>query len=93
MNTNRERLKLLVNLFDLTVADVAREAKVSRPLVSRYLNGDAQVNPTNLIPKLESALGRIVDRRRKTFFQVTAVPDLVVQDALATVTTLRRDAA
>jgi len=87
MNANRDRLQLLVSLFDLSVADVAKETGLSRPLVSRYLNGDDRINPRTLIARMEANLPKIIERRRRAYFQVDAVPTAIVESALATVNT------
>lgn len=83
---NRMRLRALVDLFDLSLADVARVAGVSRPLVSRAIHGDPAVNPDIIYRKLEGRLGDLIERRRRAFFQSTPVPLSVVQKAIATAT-------
>jgi len=83
---NRDRLRLLIALFDLSVADIGREIGLSRGYVSRFLNGDETINAKALVARLEVNVGRIVDRRRRrAFFSVEPASVETVQSALAAI--------
>ena len=85
MNQNRERLKALVTLFDLSLGDIARTAGVSRPLISRLLSGDDGVTGTAAFARLEKRLGELIEKRRRAFFYVASVEVSTVKAALASV--------
>jgi transcriptional regulator with XRE-family HTH domain len=76
----RIRLQALIDLFGVTLADIARAAGVSRPLVSRILHGDPKVNPQFLYSRLERNLEALIRSRRRMFFPVEAVDLESIQD-------------
>jgi len=76
---NRLKLKALVTLFGVSLADIARVAGCSRPLVSRIMNRDAGVNPQSLYSKLEPNIARLIERKQKAFFSVESVSAEEVQ--------------
>lgn len=78
----RIRLQALIDLFGVTLADIARAAGVSRPLVSRILHGDPRVNPDYLYARLEKSLGKLIEMRGKAYFPVKIVGLDVVQDSI-----------
>lgn len=74
MNRNEAniiRLKGLIELLDLSVADVARIAGVSRPLISRILNEGIDGN--GAWSELEKKLPELIAKRRAPYFDVEAI--------------------
>lgn len=82
MDENRMRLKALIDLLGITVAETARLAGCSRSLLSRYLGGDDGVNVERYVGILESRLPELVARRTRPYFRLQPVPVEAV-DALA----------
>ena len=70
-DANRSKLQALVDLFNLSLADIAKTVGCSRPLVSRVLHGD--LDGQNLWGKLERCLPEMISKRGQAFFEVEAV--------------------
>jgi transcriptional regulator with XRE-family HTH domain len=70
---NLDRVRILISLFGLTVAEVARGGGVSRPYVSRALDGSLVPSP-QFYRRLESNLGRLVENRSGQIFSVPVTP-------------------
>jgi DNA transposition AAA+ family ATPase len=80
MNRNESnivRLKGLIELLDLSIADIARIAGVSRPLISRILNEHLDGN--GVWAELEKKLPELIAKKRKAFFEVETVSVKQVQ--------------
>ena len=75
MTTNNvERLKAILSLFEIPIAEAARSANVSRPLVSGVLHG--KVKPSNSFwSKMERGLADAVASRSGQVFAVEPVPE------------------
>jgi len=71
---NRNRLAILVSVFDLSLEEVSKVIGLSRSLLSRVLHGHAGINHDVVYARLEKHLPEIIARRGKAFFQVEAVP-------------------
>lgn len=71
---NRNRLAILVQAFDLSLAEVAKIIGLSRSMLSRTLHGHSGINPEQVYAKLEKNLPAIIAKRGKAFFEVEAVP-------------------
>ena len=70
---NRNRLAILVSVFDLELAEVSKVIGLSRSLLSRTLHGHSGIHPEQVYAKLEKHLPEIIAKRGKAFFQVEAV--------------------
>lgn len=70
---NRSRLAVLVQAFDLSLAEVAKIIGLSRSMLSRTLHGHSGINPEQVYAKLEKNLPAIIAKRGKAFFEVEAV--------------------
>jgi predicted transcriptional regulator len=70
--SNRMKLLALIQLHDLSISDIARVAKVSRPLISRIANGEFDLG-IGIWATLEMMLPELISKRRKAFFDVAAV--------------------
>lgn len=70
---NRNRLAILVNAFDLELAEVSKVIGLSRSMLSRTLHGHSGINPEQVYARLEKHLPEIIAKRGKAFFQVEAV--------------------
>lgn len=79
---NRQRLRGLMTVLGVSVADVARLLGISRPLMSRILSGDPAVNADTVIFRLESRLPDLVAARRKPFFDLAGAALGAVQAAM-----------
>ena len=75
---NRARLMALVEIFDLSLSDIAKVAGVSRPLVSQVLHG--KLDGAGLWGKLERCLPEIIAKRGRHYFAVEAVTVEKVQE-------------
>ena len=78
---NRNRLSILVSVFDLSLEEVSKVIGLSRPLLSRVLHGHSGINPEQVYARLEKHLPEIIAKRGKAFFQVEAV-DVGLVEAL-----------
>ncbi len=67
---NRIRLRAIMELFDLSVTDVAKLGGVSRPLLSGLLNGDGRVRANGLWRSLENRLPDLIAQRKRAFFDL-----------------------
>lgn len=70
---NRNRLAILVSVFDLSLEDMSRVIGLSRSMLSRTLHGHSGINPEQVYARLEKNLPEIIAKRGKAFFQVEAV--------------------
>ena len=70
---NRNRLEILVSVFDLSLEDISRVIGLSRSLVSRTLHGHDGINPEPVYARLEKHLPEIIAKRGRAFFQVEAI--------------------
>jgi len=70
---NRNRLAILINVFELSLEDISKVIGLSRPLISRVLHGHSGINHEVVYARLEKHLPEIIARRGKAFFQVEAV--------------------
>ena len=71
---NRNRLAILVNVFDLQLEEVSKVIGLSRSMLSRTLHGHSGIHPEQVYSRLEKHLPEIIAKRGKAFFQVEAVP-------------------
>jgi transcriptional regulator with XRE-family HTH domain len=78
---NRNRLSILVSVFDLQLEEVSKVIGLSRSMLSRTLHGHSGINPEQVYAKLEQHLPAIIAKRGKAFFQVEAV-DVGLVEAL-----------
>ena len=76
------KLEALISLFHISLADVARVAGVSRPLVSRILSRDKGVSVQTLCSRLETKLPELIRKRQGAFFDVESVRLEVVEQAV-----------
>lgn len=70
---NRNRLAILVNVFDLQLEEVSKVIGLSRSMLSRTLHGHSGIHPEQVYARLEKHLPEIIAKRGKAFFQVEAV--------------------
>jgi transcriptional regulator with XRE-family HTH domain len=70
---NRNRLAILVEVFELQLEEVSKVIGLSRSMLSRTLHGHSGINPEQVYAKLEKHLPEIIAKRGKAFFQVEAV--------------------
>jgi transcriptional regulator with XRE-family HTH domain len=70
---NRNRLSILVSVFDLSLEEVSKVIGLSRSMLSRTLHGHSGINPEQVYARLEKHLPEIIAKRGKAFFQVEAV--------------------
>ena len=70
---NRNRLAILVSVFDLSLEEVSKIIGLSRSMLSRTLHGHSGINPEQVYARLEKHLPEIIAKRGKAFFQVEAV--------------------
>lgn len=70
---NRNRLAILVSVFDLELEEVSKIIGLSRSLLSRVLHGHSGINHEVVYARLEKHLPEIIAKRGKAFFQVEAV--------------------
>ena len=66
---NLDRVRLLMRLFGLSISEIAKAGGVSRPYLSRALNGSLVPSPV-FWRRLEGNLGRLVDQRGSQFFSI-----------------------
>ena len=71
---NRNRLSILVSVFELELAEVSKVIGLSRSMLSRTLHGHSGINSEQVYAKLEKYLPEIIAKRGKAFFDVAAVP-------------------
>ena len=76
------KLEALISLFHISLADIARVAGVSRPLVSRILSRDKGVSVQTLCSRLETKLPELIRKRQGAFFDVESVRLEVVEQAV-----------
>ena len=74
MDGNVRRLKALMQVFGLSIQDVADAGRVSRPLVSGLLAGKPNIKANGLFPQLERNLADLVAKRGRPFFSLAGVP-------------------
>jgi hypothetical protein len=79
MEENRVRLRVLLNLLGVTVAETSRLAGCSRSLLSRFINGD-DVRAEGVFQRLEAKLPELVAKRTRTYFQLEPVQAEVVEE-------------
>ena len=77
---NRNRLAILVSVFDLSLEDISRVIGLSRSLLSRVLHGHDGINPEPVYARLEKCLPEIIAKRGRAFFQVEAMPVEAVEE-------------
>lgn len=69
---NVARLKALMVFLGVSVTDTAKIAGVSRPYLSRILNGDELLKPDHMFRQIELRFGDLVARRTKAIFDLQA---------------------
>lgn len=84
--TNRVRLRGLLDVLGVSVASAARTMGISRPLLSRVLAGDDGVDAGRVWGLCERHLPEIVALRSRPFLDLEGAPVEMVQ-------AFRRDAA
>jgi len=77
---NQKRFQVLVDVYDLSLEDVAKVVGLSRSLLSRTLHGHEGINHQAVYNRLEKHLPEIIGKRGKAFFQVEAVGVEKVED-------------
>ena len=87
MNDNNQRLRMLMAMLGLSIADVARVIGVSRPLVSRVLANDPGVRADDVFMKIERHLPDLVAMRKRPMFDLRAapIPENAVQASLSVI--------
>ena len=70
---NQERLQGLLQIMEIPLQRVADAVGMSRPYVSRIINGDASLGSAEFYLLLEKNLARIVDQRSRPFFEIEPV--------------------
>ena len=70
---NSDRLRCVLELFGLSIGEVAKASGVSRPYVSRVLSGSLKASPA-FWRGLEAGLGRLVEGRSGQVFEVEVTP-------------------
>lgn len=76
---NIKKLKILIEIHDLSITDIAKLGGVSRSMVSRILSENLSGN--GLWNRLEKHLPEVVSKRRKQYFETEAIPVEVVEKA------------
>lgn len=89
---NVTRLKAIMAILGITITDAAKIAQVSRPYLSRILNGGEELDSNRVFHAIDIRLHALVAMRTKMLFEL--VPAKVENaEALAITESQRRDSA
>jgi len=72
-DSNRQKLRAIVQAFEIPVSEVARVVGVSRPTASRILSeADSYSGSTSFWISVERNLGAIIETRKCQVFEIPA---------------------
>ncbi len=71
-DNNAQKLRSIVDAFQIPVATVAKVCGVSRPLISSILHGRIKAQP-ELWSRIESNLHKMIQQRHGRVFEIDAV--------------------
>jgi transcriptional regulator with XRE-family HTH domain len=72
-DSNRQKLRAIVQAFEIPVSEVARVVGVSRPMVARVLSeSDSYCGSTAFWVSIERNLGAIIETRKCQVFEIPA---------------------
>ena len=84
---NQKRLEALLRIFGIPIQRVAEVVGVSRPYVSRIVNGDSSLGSPEFYAALERNLPKLIEQRTQAFFSVKPVPIEQIETAVETLAT------